>query len=293
MTRAVQLMTAVVACSTVVACAGKDGPAADTAAGSDTPPACNGHAALCDRPLREVTFAGTHNSMSNADAGWLGPNQQHGLTRQLEDGVRALMLDTYEWEDGLWLCHSSCELGAQLLGEGLGELAAFLDDHPREVVQIIFQDAISLDQTRSALEAAGLGARLYPWTAESDPTLGELIDAGTTLVVGLESGASDEAGLHAAWELWVDTPYSFDSVDEFSCAQNRGNVDNDLFLVNHWLGPIPLADRAAEANAAAVLEERARACAAAFGRPVNFLGVDFYDQGDLFLVVDRLNGLAD
>ncbi len=66
---------------------------------------CNGHEALCDRPLDEVTLAGTHNSMSNADAEWMAPNQQHGLTRQLEDGVRALMLDTMEWNGGPYLCH--------------------------------------------------------------------------------------------------------------------------------------------------------------------------------------------
>ena len=148
--------------------------------------ACNGHDALCGRTLSEVTFPGTHNSMSNADAGWIAPNQQHGITRQLDDGVRALMLDTYEWEGDLWLCHAACEIGSQLLVEGLGEIAVFLDAHPREVVQIIFQDAIAIDDTRRALEEAGLARRLYEWEGGDMPPLESLIDAETNLVVGLE-----------------------------------------------------------------------------------------------------------
>lgn len=259
----------------------------------DSGPACNGHAELCDRTVRTVTFAGTHNSMSNADAGWLGPNQQHGLTQQLNDGIRAMMLDTYRWEGDLWLCHGYCDLGAQPLVEGLGELATFLDSHPDEVVQIIFQDAIAIEDTQSALAESGLAPRLYAWADGADPTLGQLIDAQTNLIVGLESGASDDAGLHAAWELYADTPYSFSDPAEFSCVPNRGSEDSALFLVNHWIGnPLPSAEASADVNAESVLLGRAQACAEERGRPVNFLGVDFYDQGDLFAVVDVLNGVA-
>lgn len=264
-----------------------------TTKGSSTETGCNGHVDLCERPVRDVTFAGTHNSMSNADDGWLGPNQQHGLTRQLEDGVRAMMLDTYRWEGELYLCHGYCDLGAQPLVEGLTELTTFLDAHPREVVQIIFQDAIPIEDTRLALEQAGLASRLYAWTDGTDPTLQELIDAQTTLIVGLESGASDGAGLHGAWDLWTDTPYSFSDPAEFSCEQNRGEDGNALFLVNHWIGnPLPSVEESARVNIEAVLLERARTCAEERGRPVNFLGVDFYDQGDLFAVVDTLNGVS-
>lgn len=56
--------------------------------------ACNGLPELCDTPLDQVVFACTHNAMGAADIpGWLFPNQQYGIQRQLEDGIRALMLD--------------------------------------------------------------------------------------------------------------------------------------------------------------------------------------------------------
>ena len=42
---------------------------------------------LCDRPLNEVLFAGTHNAMSSTEDGWNFPNQEFAFTRQLEDGI--------------------------------------------------------------------------------------------------------------------------------------------------------------------------------------------------------------
>jgi hypothetical protein len=62
-------------------------------------------------------------------------------------------------------------------------------------------------------------------------------------------------------------------------------------LVNHWLNN---ADRrvtdAQRVNAADVLGPRLDECVAQRGH-VNQVAVDFYDQGDLFAEVDRLNGL--
>ncbi|HEY8584889.1 MAG TPA: hypothetical protein VIL49_18150 [Capillimicrobium sp.] len=58
--------------------------------------ACNGLAELCDRRLDEVVLAGTHNSMSAADRpGWLFANQTRPIPRQLDDGIRLLMIDPH------------------------------------------------------------------------------------------------------------------------------------------------------------------------------------------------------
>jgi hypothetical protein len=56
---------------------------------------CNGHAALCDRRVDQVAFLATHNAMAAADEpGWLFAAQEVGISHQLADGVRALMIDT-------------------------------------------------------------------------------------------------------------------------------------------------------------------------------------------------------
>ncbi len=56
---------------------------------------CNGHAALCDRPLDEVAFAATHNSMSAASEGWFFAAHRDGIAEQLEYGIRGLLIDVW------------------------------------------------------------------------------------------------------------------------------------------------------------------------------------------------------
>lgn len=58
--------------------------------------ACNGSPQLCDRPLDQVVFPTTHNSMGGADnPAWMFPNQTAGIARQLHDGVRAFLFDVH------------------------------------------------------------------------------------------------------------------------------------------------------------------------------------------------------
>ncbi len=60
------------------------------------PPACNGYPQLCDKRIDEVTFPATHNSMAAAqEPGWFLPNQRFGIHRQLDDGIRGLLIDTH------------------------------------------------------------------------------------------------------------------------------------------------------------------------------------------------------
>ncbi len=57
---------------------------------------CNGFAALCDRRLDQVAFAGSHNSMSAAnDPGWFFAENLTGIPDQLEYGIRALLVKSH------------------------------------------------------------------------------------------------------------------------------------------------------------------------------------------------------
>lgn len=57
---------------------------------------CNGSVELCDRPLDEVFFAGTHNSMSGATyKNWFFAQHEKGIGEQLDAGYRALLLDPH------------------------------------------------------------------------------------------------------------------------------------------------------------------------------------------------------
>ena len=60
------------------------------------PAACNGYAELCGKRIDQVMFPATHNSMSAAEEpGWFLPNQRYGIKRQLDDGIRGLLIDTH------------------------------------------------------------------------------------------------------------------------------------------------------------------------------------------------------
>src|SRR4051794_30944191 len=63
---------------------------------SRQPTSCDGAAALCDRRLDQVVFAATHNSYAASDQpGWRFASQRYGISRQLDDGVRALLIDIH------------------------------------------------------------------------------------------------------------------------------------------------------------------------------------------------------
>jgi hypothetical protein len=73
-----------------------------TSGGTDEPAAaapasgCNGSRALCELPLNEAVFAGTHNAFSAADSpGWFITNQRRTIERQLEDGIRLFLIDPH------------------------------------------------------------------------------------------------------------------------------------------------------------------------------------------------------
>jgi hypothetical protein len=258
--------------------------------------ACNGHPALCDRPLDQVTFATTHNSAASTAAGFtmFNANQTRDLGDQLEDGIRGMMLDVTEFEGESWLCHGPCGLGKIRHTEALIVLGEFLAAHPDEVLFIIYEDSTSAEAIAADWADVGLDSLLFVHDGGSWPTLASMLDAGTPVVVTAENASPPPAWLHHAWDLVWDTPYTFHDPAEFTCEANRGTPGSGLLLVNHWLSTaadLPDADAAATANTEAMLGGRAEACANAWDHRVNLLAVDFYDEGDLFAVVDAQNGV--
>ena len=58
--------------------------------------ACNGAPELCGRRVDQVVFPAAHNAMSNREiADWMFPHQERTIPHQLQDGVRALLIDVH------------------------------------------------------------------------------------------------------------------------------------------------------------------------------------------------------
>ena len=255
--------------------------------------ACNGAPELCDRRYDEVSYATTHNANSNADDGFSGPNQQYDVTRQLEDGVRGLMLDTHYDAGSVMLCHAFCVLGKRPLVDTLVELREFLEREPYEIVSIIFESYVSAADTQAAFAAAGLLPYVHAQgVADPWPTLRDMIAADRRLVVFTDSGGGTYPWYHHVWNYAFETHYSFATPADLSCAPNRGNPANRLFILNHFLTQVfGSPTLAAQVNFNPLFIDRANACAAANAALPNFVTVDFHDIGDTFAVVRALNGL--
>lgn len=276
----------------------------DTAAVTVT--GCNGRHDLCARRFDEVRYATTHNAMSNSANGWLGPNQAWDVPTQLAMGVRGLMLDTWRAgdlnllglvqvpgvdPDSTYLCHSVCALGNQPLADGLAEIRSFLDDNPGAVVTLILESYISHAQTAAAFAAAGLTPYAYAHSGGPWPTLGQMVDAGSRLVV-LQDVAVNPAypWLMNVWTHAFETHFSAAAPEDFSCADNRGSPGNDLFILNHFLTDVFGSPAlAAQVNYNPLLQDRIAECESFHGATANFVTVDFVSIGDTLATIDALN----
>lgn len=207
-------------------------------------------------------------------------------------------------ERGIYLCHGFCELGATPLSQVLGQLRTFLVTHPDEVVVLVNQDEITPEDFVAPVRDAGLEPLAYRGPLKGElPTLREMIDAGQRLVLLAEQDAGAAPWYRPVYAGAVqETPFRFTKVAQLtdprrraaSCAKNRGGTAAPLFLLNHWVStdPVPLPSQATEVNARGPLLARARACERLRGRLPNLVAVNFYKRGDLFDVVDELNGVG-
>lgn len=263
---------------------------------TEIPDTCNGRKELCARPYNEVVFPGTHNSMSASDERWRGANQKYGLVQQLEDGIRLMMLDIHAWKGGLSLCHSFCNLGERPLDDALLDLRDFLRSQRGEVLTLILQDETDAERIIEAFKTAGLDKWAYAHPGGAWPTLEELIAQNKRLVVTAERSGGDAATpwYMYAWATMFDNSYTYKAISDFEqCGTNRGNDTLPVFLLNHWLGTgagLPSVALSEQANTAENLMAHVEACQAEQGRLPTFLAVDHYHLGDLFEVVDTLNG---
>ncbi len=259
---------------------------------------CNGMAELCDRPLNDVAFVTTHNSMSNVTDEFQMPNQHGNVTKQLQDGVRAFMLDIHydNREDPpvgneVYLCHGVCIFGMRALADTLGEIRDFLTDNPDNVVAIIFESYVSAEHAKVSFDLAGMtNAMILLEPGAEMPTLAGLIDSGRRLLVLTDEDGGGFPGYLPVWDWAWDNDWDNHSLGDLNCDVNRGSGDNAFFILNHFVTePTATEEWAAQANANPFFSDHATACMDARHHRPNFVTVDFYDIGDTFAVVDELN----
>ncbi|HYO18925.1 MAG TPA: hypothetical protein VES02_09715 [Dermatophilaceae bacterium] len=195
-----------------------------------------------------------------------------------------------------YFCHTVCEIGSEPMAPVMDRLNTWMDQHPREVLVLFIQDTVTPADTAAVLEKAGLADKAYvhPDGAEW-PTLRKMIDANQRLLVLMENegGGDTYPYLHQGFDLVQDTEYTVATAADFECSLKRGEPDSPLFSVNHWLASFStLISSAEEVNAYDVLKPRIDECETERGRKPSMIAVNWYDRGDLFRVVNELNGVG-
>ena len=272
---------------------------------------CNRHRELCTRSVVDVAFATTHNSFTSTAAFRPGfSNQNRDLGRQLADGIRGLMLDTY-WHKPPFkaaraaMCHGNCTLGGYLdLVPELAKIRAFLNANPNEVVMLfIEQHSLTPDQFATAMSAAGLLGEVYthPAPTAAWPTLGELIAAHHRVIVFSWTDGAElprPPWYHRMREEFWETPYKYTSIDQLACNKDRGAPGAQLYFVNHFLSdPAGWERLARQANPWNVVLDHVSECESSEQLP-NAVAVDFYELDEnpsdgvhsVVRIADHLNG---
>lgn len=195
-----------------------------------------------------------------------------------------------------YFCHTVCEIGASQVLAVMKRLDSWMVAHPRDVVVLFIQDVVTPQDTAEVLRSAGLDKLAFTHRdGEAWPTLRQMIEADKRLVVLMENhgGGTQIPWLHQGFDLVQDTEYTFDSVQDFTCTLKRGTADAPLFAVNHWLASFAkLVSNAELVNRYDVLKARIDDCRQVRGRMPWMIAVNWYDRGDLFGVVNELNGVG-
>lgn len=259
---------------------------------------CNGYSSLCSKLYSNVTFLGAHNSASVGTS--ISDNQHSDVSTQLADGIRLLQGQGHNSSSnsasGINLCHSSCSLqNGGTLEKYLAKVKTWVVANPTEVVTILWvnSDGNPVSNWAMAYESSGLASHSYSPAADKVaawPTLETLIDAGTTVVNFITSGANHATVPYILGEwtnIW-ETPYENTDYKNFTCGLDRGTRPNLLYLANHFaysemtfLGATidsPDTDDIGKTNSLANVQAHASLCASSNSRYPNFFLVDFYEK---------------
>ncbi|XP_027347458.1 PI-PLC X domain-containing protein At5g67130-like isoform X2 [Abrus precatorius] len=267
-------------------------------------------------PFNKYTWIVTHNSFSIVDSPPLPGvqrltfyNQEDTVTNQLRNGVRGLMLDMYDFQNDIWLCHSfrgQCFniTAFQPAINTLKEVEAFLTENPTEIVTIIIEDYVHTPKgltnlfMRAGLDKYWFPVSKMPKKGDDWPTVTEMVQANHRLVV-FTSDASKEAdeGIAYEWKHMVENEPGDPGVQPGSCPHRKeskalNSRSSSLFLMNYFPTYPVEADSCKEHSAP--LAEMVNTCYKAAGNLLpNFVAVNFYmrsDGGGVFDIVDKMNG---
>lgn len=261
--------------------------------------------------FNKYAFLTTHNAFAINDGTprFTFTNQEDSVTQQLKNGARGLMLDTYDYEGDIWLCHSFGGKCHEYTAFGpaintLKEIEAFLSANPTEIVTVILEDYVETPNgITKVFTDAGLMKYWFPLAnmpknGEDWPLVGDMVANNWRLIVFTSVESKQEAeGVAYQWNYMVENQYGNGGMKEGNCPK-RGessaldDKSKSLVLVNYFR-TTPIKQLTCGDNSGELINMLRTCYAAAGNRWANFLAVDFYKRsegGGTFQGVDTLNG---
>ncbi|KAJ8492103.1 hypothetical protein OPV22_013824 [Ensete ventricosum] len=209
-------------------------------------------------PFNRYAWLTTHNSFarlgqrSRTGTPVIAPeNQQDSVTGQLNNGVRGLMLDMYDFENDIWLCHSfagNCFnfTAFQPALDVLKEIQLFLEANPSEVITIFVEDYVTSPKgLTKVFNASGLMKYWFPVERMPKnggdwPLLSDMISRNERLLVFTSKAAKEASeGIAYEWRYVVENQYGDGGMEAGSCP-NRAESSpmnarsRSLVLMNHF-----------------------------------------------------------
>ncbi|CAN1244089.1 PI-PLC X domain-containing protein At5g67130 [Linum perenne] len=267
-------------------------------------------------PFNKYAFLTTHNAFAIDGYQQHTPiprltetNQEDSITHQLNNGVRALMLDTYDFQGDVWMCHSFGGKCYDFTAFGpaidyLKEIEAFMSENPAEILTIILEDYVHAEKgltkvfTDSGLMKYWFPISKMPKSGGDWPLVSDMVNNNQRLLVFTSVRSKEESeGIAYQWNYMVENQYGDGGMKEGSCP-NRGesstlnDTTKSLVLVNFFRS-IPMKELACGDNSGNLMEMLPTCEAASGNRWANFLAVDYYKRsegGGAFQALDTLNG---